>query len=220
MRTVIVLMMWATTALAQQAERASPQLATEQTAFQQLAALQAQITALKAEETRSQVKLVELLKTDLDSHPDVVALRRKLDRLRVQEAAVRRSYALTSLKQISTGLQPGLPDRWWKNPATAQSLGLTSDQLKKMDDVFQQSRLKLIDLIAALEREEVTLEPLVAAEPLDESRITAQIDRVAQARAGLEKANGRMLLGIRKLLTPEQWSKLSQLSSPAPAAQR
>ena len=89
-----------------------------------------------------------------------------------------------------------------------------------MDDVFQQSRLKLIDLIAALEREEVTLEPLVAAEPLDESRITAQIDRVAQARAELEKANGRMLLGIRKLLTPEQWSKLSQLSAPAPAAQR
>src|SRR5437660_6690579 len=117
MRTVIVLMMWATTALAQQAERTSPQLATEQL----LQEMQAQITALKADETCSQVKMVELLKTYRDSHPNVVALRRKLDQLRAQEDAVRRSYALTSLKQISTGLQPGLPDRWWKNPATAQS---------------------------------------------------------------------------------------------------
>src|SRR5437870_12264097 len=129
------------------------------------------------------MKLLELLKTDQESHPHGVALRRKLDQLHAQEdglaQAVRRLDALLkSLKQTSGGLQTG-PGRWWKNPATAQSLGLTADQLKKMDDFFQQSRLKLIDLNAALEREEVTLEPLVAAEPLDESRITAQIDRVA-----------------------------------------
>jgi Spy/CpxP family protein refolding chaperone len=114
------------------------------------------------------------------------------------------------LKQATGGLQTGLPDRWWRNPATAQSLGLTADQQKKMDDVFQQYRLKLIDLNAALEKEEVVLEPLVAAEPLDEAKITAQIDRVAQARAELEKANGRMLLGIRKPLTQEQWNKLQK----------
>jgi Spy/CpxP family protein refolding chaperone len=224
MRTVIVLMMSATIAWGQQAGRNSRQLTTEQTALQQIEVLQAQIASLKADEIRSQVKLVELLKTYQDSHPNVVALRRKLDRFRAQDdvlsQAVRRFDALNSLKQTSAGLQTGLPNRWWKNPATAQSLGLTLDQLKKMDEVFQQSRLKLIDLNAALEREEVTLEPLVAAELLDESRITAQIDRVAQARAELERANGRMLLGIRKLFTPEQWSKLSQLSSPATAAQR
>ena len=28
--------------------------------------------------------------------------------------------------------------------------------------------------------------------------------------AELEKTNGRMLLGLRKLLTPEQWIKLNQ----------
>ena len=79
-----------------------------------------------------------------------------------------------------------------------------------MDDVFLQSRLKLIDLNATLEKEEVALEPLVAADSLDESKIAAQIDRVAQARAELEKANGRMLLGIRMVLTPEQWRKVQK----------
>jgi TonB family protein len=90
----------------------------------------------------------------------------------------------------------------------AQQLGLTADQTKKMDDVFQQARLKLIDLNAAVQKEEVIMEPLIAAEQPDEAKIVAQIDKVAQSRAELEKANARMLLGIRRLLTAEQWQKL------------
>jgi len=31
---------------------------------------------------------------------------------------------------------------------------------------------------------------------------------VAQTRAELEKANARMLLGIRRVLNPDQWKKL------------
>jgi periplasmic protein CpxP/Spy len=89
-----------------------------------------------------------------------------------------------------------------------QRLGLTSDQIKKMDDTFQQFRLKLIDLNATVRKEETIMEPLLGAEQPDESKIVAQIDKVVQARAELEKANARMLLGIRRLLTLEQWYKM------------
>jgi len=105
--------------------------------------------------------------------------------------------------------------RWWKNPEMVEKLGVTADQQKKMDDIFQQHRLKLIDLTASVEREEVTLEPLMQADQPDEARIVAQIDKVAQARAELEKANARMLLGIRRILTPDQWKKL-QAEAPRP----
>lgn len=98
--------------------------------------------------------------------------------------------------------------RWWKDPQMVEKLGVTADQQKKMDDIFQQHRLKLIALTAAVETEEVTLEPMMAADQPDEARIVAQIDKVAQARAELEKANARMLLGIRRILTPDQWKKL------------
>ena len=54
--------------------------------------------------------------------------------------------------------------------------------------------------------------PLIEAEKLDDIRILTQIDKIAQARAELEKANSRMLLGIRQTLTMEQWSKIQ--SSP------
>jgi Spy/CpxP family protein refolding chaperone len=101
--------------------------------------------------------------------------------------------------------------RWWDNPDISQKLGLSTDQQKKMDDIFQQSRLKLIDEHAAVEKEETILEPLLAADQPDESRILAQIDKVAQSRAELEKANARMLLGLRGVLTPAQWKTLQTL---------
>ena len=98
--------------------------------------------------------------------------------------------------------------RWWNNPEFVQKLGLTSDQQKKMEAVFQQNRPSLMDLSAGVRKEETAMEPLLAADQPDESKILAQIDRVAQARAELEKANARMLLGLRRVLTPEQWKTL------------
>ena len=101
--------------------------------------------------------------------------------------------------------------RWWDNADIAQKLGLSADQQKKMDDIFLQSRLKLIDEHAAVEKQEAILEPLLSAEQPDESRILAQIDKVAQSRAELEKANARMLLGLRGVLTTAQWKTLQTL---------
>jgi len=117
---------------------------------------------------------------------------------------------------MERALMGGPPGRWWKNPDMIQKLALTADQQKKIDDIFQESRLKLIDLNAALQKDEAVMEPLVDADQPDEGKILAQIDRVAQGRAELEKANARMLLGIRRTLTAEQWKKLSAEAPPLP----
>lgn len=115
---------------------------------------------------------------------------------------------------MSRAMHVGPPGRWWSDPRFAQLLGLSADQGKKMDAVFDSSKLKLIDLSAALQKEEAILEPLLAADRPDESKILGEIDRVAQARAELEKANARMLLGLRNILTQEQWKRL-QAEPPA-----
>ena len=114
-------------------------------------------------------------------------------------------------------LQP--QGRWWNNPEMVQKLSLTSDQQKKMDDIFQQNRLRLIDLNATLQKEEITMEPMMAADTPDEPKILAQIDKIAQARTELEKANARFLLGIRRILTQDQWKKL-QAEMPHPEGGR
>ena len=111
-------------------------------------------------------------------------------------------------------LLPGPHGKWWDNPQMAEQLSLSAEQKKKMDDIFQQNRLKLVDLNATVQKAEITMEPLVAADQPDEAKIVAQIDKVAQARAELEKANARMLLAIRGVLTPEQFQKLQAQARP------
>ena len=98
--------------------------------------------------------------------------------------------------------------RWWNNPHSVEKFKLTDTQRKAMDDIYQQHRLTLVDLHATLEKAELTLQPLISADQPDETRILAQIDKVAQARAELEKANARMLLGLRRQLTPDQWKEI------------
>jgi periplasmic protein CpxP/Spy len=101
--------------------------------------------------------------------------------------------------------------RWWNNPKLAQAINLSDDQKKKMDDIFQQHRLTLVDLHATLEKQELEMQPMIEADQPDEGQVLAQIDKIAQARAELEKANARMLFDIRKTLTPEQWQKLKAM---------
>jgi Spy/CpxP family protein refolding chaperone len=109
---------------------------------------------------------------------------------------------------MRSGFRIGPPGIWWHNPDLIQKLTLTPDQQKRMDDILQQSRLQLVDLRANVEKQELLMEPMLATNPPDTNKILAQIDHTAQARAELEKANAKMLLGIRNVLTPDQWTKL------------
>lgn len=109
---------------------------------------------------------------------------------------------------VRTDLRIAPPGMWWKNPDIVQKLSLSADQQKRMDDIFQQSRLQLIDFKANVEKQEVMLEPMLSANPPDTNKVLGQIDKVASARAELEKANAKMLLGIRGVLSADQWTKL------------
>ncbi|HKD61705.1 MAG TPA: Spy/CpxP family protein refolding chaperone [Terracidiphilus sp.] len=100
--------------------------------------------------------------------------------------------------------------RWWNNPKIVEKLSLTDDQRKAMDAIYQQHREQLIDLRAAVEKAEVGMEPMVSADQPNESAVLAQIDKVAQARAELEKANARFLFELRSKLTPDQWKQVQE----------
>jgi Spy/CpxP family protein refolding chaperone len=103
------------------------------------------------------------------------------------------------------------PGKWWKDSALMQKIGVSDEQVQRIEKIFQDHRLQLIDLHAALEKQEAILEPLIEADQPDEAQVIAQIDKVAQARANLEKSNAQMLLAIRRVLTVDQWKKLRDL---------
>jgi protein CpxP len=103
--------------------------------------------------------------------------------------------------------------QFWNNPKIVEKLKLTDDQRKAMDGILQDHRVTLIDLHANVEKAEVEMEPLMRADQPNEAAILAQIDKIAQARAELEKANARFLLALRSKLTPDQWKQVQAFRS-------
>jgi periplasmic protein CpxP/Spy len=110
------------------------------------------------------------------------------------------------------GMNPLLPPgRWWKDAEIVKTVGLNDGQVQKIEQIFQDSRVKLVDIHANLQKEEIKLEPLLEADNPDESAVLGAIDRITAARASLEKANAQMAFAIRRVLTPEQWKTLRSL---------
>jgi Spy/CpxP family protein refolding chaperone len=110
------------------------------------------------------------------------------------------------MRGLGGGMLP--PGTWWRDAAVAGRIGLSAEQQKRIDEIFLQSRVQLIHMHASLEEEELMLEPLLNANPVDQGKALAQIGKIADTRADLEKADAKMLLGIRAVLTADQWTKL------------
>lgn len=100
---------------------------------------------------------------------------------------------------------------WWKNSDIAKELNLTDAQQKQLEKTFLDHRMKLVDLHADLERQELKLEPLISADSVDESAVSNQLDQVVAARGRLEKSNAMMFVSMRKVLNQDQWKKLQNL---------
>jgi hypothetical protein len=105
---------------------------------------------------------------------------------------------------------------WWTNKALVARLGITEDQKKKIETIFEQHRSALMQTKADLEKEESALSRMLEAEPLESTKtISAQIDRVIQARGEMERNNSGMTLEMRQALSRAQWVQL-QAEAPQP----
>jgi len=109
---------------------------------------------------------------------------------------------------LERALGSGPGGRWWNDQTMVDKLGLTDEQRKGMDAILLEHRNNLVDMHASLEKAEIAMEPLMSADQPSEQLILAQIDKIAQSRAELEKANARFLLAIRAKLSPDQWKQL------------
>jgi Spy/CpxP family protein refolding chaperone len=131
-------------------------------------------------------------------------------------------------QRIGRGLGPlpiGPPDSaefgpalgaWWKNSEIVAKLQLNDEQVRKISQTFLDHKLKLIDLQADLDKQELRLQPLLDVDQPDESKVATQIDAITAARGRLEKENAMMMLDIRRWLSVEQWKKLKSLEPPEP----
>jgi Spy/CpxP family protein refolding chaperone len=115
-----------------------------------------------------------------------------------------------TISTMRGGLQLGPPGRWWDDKHFAKELHLRPEQSKKMDAIFDQNRSPLLNTFEGLQQEQQRMESLTHAANPDENALFAEIDRVALARAALDKANMCLLLQIRAEMTPDQIDRLEQ----------
>ena len=107
-----------------------------------------------------------------------------------------------------------------KPPVVGWFVALTGDQKSAIDGVLRENRQRLFDLSTAVQREDFAMQGLMDADQPDEGKILAQVDKLAAARAELEKANARMLLAMRRVLTADQWRKLQEFNRAHPPQRR
>jgi Spy/CpxP family protein refolding chaperone len=108
------------------------------------------------------------------------------------------------------GFQFGPPGRWWDDPGFAKGLKLRPEQQTRMDAIFEQNRAALSARLQNLQQAESQMQAIATSPEPDESALFAQIDRISQARADLEKANTHMLLQIRREMDPGQIARLEK----------
>jgi periplasmic protein CpxP/Spy len=101
------------------------------------------------------------------------------------------------------------PPKWWQSDLYKRELNLTADQSKHLEEIFQAAVPKQKELKKALDEAEAQFEHL--AEQRDQKNAEGQIHRVISARAELMKSHSLMLLEMRFVLSPQQWSKLGAL---------
>jgi Spy/CpxP family protein refolding chaperone len=87
-------------------------------------------------------------------------------------------------------------------------LKLRPEQQVHMDAIFEQNRGALVARLETVHQAEAQMEELSRSPAPEESALFAQIDRVAQARAELEKATTHYLLQIRKEMDADQIKRL------------
>lgn len=98
---------------------------------------------------------------------------------------------------------------WWDSPVV-KDLNLTPEQLQKVQTTVHDSRSKLIDLRAAVQKAELDVEDAFNADSFDVKRATEAVDRLADARAATGKSLARLSLNLRATLTTEQWRELQK----------
>jgi Spy/CpxP family protein refolding chaperone len=101
--------------------------------------------------------------------------------------------------------------RWWDDKAVVRTVGLSTDQQKKMDVIFNANKGAIVATYKTFLAEQAKLDAISKQSQVDQSKMFAAIDAVSQARVALLKANTQMLLQIREQMNADQIAKLETL---------
>ena len=123
------------------------------------------------------------------------------------------AVALTAMVWIATLSAGQQGFKWWQSDRYKKELQLTTEQSRRMEEIFQKAMPQLKVQKSALDEAEAKFERLV--EKGEDAAVMEQINVVEAARAELNKGRTLMLYGMRKAMTRDQWVKFTALHQAA-----
>jgi Spy/CpxP family protein refolding chaperone len=102
------------------------------------------------------------------------------------------------------GRSPRGPFKWWLDPAISAELGLTKDQVEKIQGIYDGNVSSSRPLLSLLTRYDQEYQKLLQQEQPDEATVLEAIDRIEHVRYQIGKARSVMLYRFYKCLTKRQ----------------
>lgn len=103
------------------------------------------------------------------------------------------------------------PFKWWQDEKSRAALGLTAEQVQKIEEIFTAATPSLRANYQELDKREKQLSSLIEKADTTETEVLRQLDQVEAVRSELNKERTLMLFRMYQVLTPEQRTKLSRL---------
>ena len=123
---------------------------------------------------------------------------------------------------IPGGFTPpaGLLDEFWRDPAMVRELQLSEGQKKQLENAALSQRLSLIGTGADALKALTLLDAVLKAEPFDESAYKQHLVDLSAAAGRAIQELGDMAVTPRRVLTPDQWTKLQEIRAARQASRQ
>ena len=109
---------------------------------------------------------------------------------------------------------------WWHDKRIVTELALTGDQVDRLERIFIKHTEKAVPLRKEVQDLEKALDGSIRAQKLDVATFAAEVDRIENKRAELNKMRAVMLYRLRLVLNAEQNNKFQAMLDKRDAERR
>jgi Spy/CpxP family protein refolding chaperone len=113
---------------------------------------------------------------------------------------------------VQQGKAPDRPAPWWADEKSKKELGLTPEQVKELDDIYNSAKDELAADRATFDRERKELDKMIAESKAERWMVTRQIDKTETSRSAMNKLWIMTMYRMHQQLTPEQRVKLQSMA--------
>src|SRR5690242_9869000 len=101
--------------------------------------------------------------------------------------------------------------KWWQTERFQKELVLTTEQVARIEGIYQTAEPLLRAQKNAVDKYEEKLSKTIADPTSDEPVVVQAIDRLETARSEVSRTRNLMLFRIRRVLTEEQNAKMREM---------